>query len=66
MFCFPAMAASPPDARAVDPYRALFEPLPSGAARCPPVVDHDQVGAVEIVESNQAFQGGRGARREAT
>jgi PAS domain S-box-containing protein len=61
MFCPPAMPVSSADTRAVDPYRALFEQLPSGIARCRPVLDRDQVVAVEIVESNRAFDGVRGA-----
>ena len=61
MFPTPAMAVSSADTRAVDPYRALFELLPSGVARCRPVVDRDQVVAVEIVDSNRAFDGVRDA-----
>lgn len=57
----PAMAVSAPDPSAMDPYRALFDQLPSGVARCRPIIDGDQVIAVEVVDSNRAFDAARDA-----
>lgn len=38
-----------------DPYRALFEQLAAGAARCRVVVEPGQALAVEVIEENAAF-----------
>src|SRR3982750_1577893 len=61
MFSTTAMAARHLHAPLPDPYRVLFDHLSAGAARCGLIFERGRVIAVDVLDSNAAFEPLRGS-----